>query len=222
MPEDVMDRMRAADRARAGESLSDEHRARLLAASVVRRAEPAPRVNRLRGRAPRRALLLAGLVALASAGVGTAAGVFSGQSGREVREDYAAVTRRVPMPPGYRWGGADAPDTVDGVGAVYAGRNAALMTATAQALCAWWDAWLRAHARDDAAGMRAALAGHDKVLAMVPRAPRDGSEDAGGSDPTYFAAEHALVDDARAGRPGNIRSSVAINCTGPAAPRHAP
>jgi hypothetical protein len=84
------------------------------------------------------------MLALTCAGVGTASVILFGQSGRQVRDDYAAVTRHVPLPRGYRWPGADASDTVDGVRAAYAGRNTALMHATLQATCAWWDAWLRA------------------------------------------------------------------------------
>lgn len=85
---------------------------------------------------PRRAALLGSVLALTCAAAGTAAVVLSGQSGRQVRDDYVAVIREVPLPRGYAWPGADAPDTVDGVRAVYAGRNAALVHATSQATCA--------------------------------------------------------------------------------------
>jgi hypothetical protein len=147
--------------------------------------------------------------------------VLSGQSGHEVRDHYAEVTRQVPLPPGYRWPGADAPDTVDGVRVVYAGHNAALMQATLQATCAWWDAWLRARARGDAAGMRAALAGHARVMALTPRHRPGDSEDAGGADASVFALERKLVGEAQAGRVDGVRARQAANCTGAAAPRFA-
>src|SRR5919197_347237 len=123
MPDGLIERLRRADPARAAAPLTEEHRA----------------------------LLLACILALACAAAATAGVILSGQSGDQVRNDYVEVTRHVPLPPGYRWPGADAPDTADGAGVVYAGRNTALMQATLQANCAWWDAWLRAHARGDVA-----------------------------------------------------------------------
>jgi hypothetical protein len=219
MTDHVMKRLSAADPARGAAPLTDEHRARLLAASVSRRDQPSAMPRRVHRRVPRRSALLAAVLALTCAGVGTAAVVLSRQSGGEVRDDYLDVTRRVPLPPGYRWPGADAPDATDGVRAVYAGHNMALMQATFQATCAWWDAWLQAHARADGAGMHAALAGHDKVLALTPRHRAGDSEDAGGADASFFAAERRLIADARAGRVSVIRARQAINCSGPSAPR---
>ena len=219
MSENLIERLRYADPARRARPLTDERRARLLAASAARRDQPNPRLGRAHRRAPRRAVLLASMLPLTCAGVGTASVILFGQSGRQVRDDYAAVTRHVPLPRGYRWPGADASDTVDGVRAVYAGRNTALMHATLQATCAWWDAWLRAHAPRDAAGMHAALAGHDEVIALIPRHRPTDSEDAGGADASWFAAERELAADTRAGRAGRIRMSQANNCAGPAAPR---
>jgi hypothetical protein len=220
MPDGLIERLRRADPARAAAPLTEEHRARLLAASVARRDAPKP-VAPLRAHrhAPRRALLLACILALACAAAATAGVILSGQSGDQVRNDYVEVTRHVPLPPGYRWPGADAPDTADGAGVVYAGRNTALMQATLQANCAWWDAWLRAHARGDVAGMRAALAGHAEVIALTPRHRPGDSEDAGGADASLLAAERRLVADAHAGRTSAIRQRQAVNCTGPAAPR---
>jgi hypothetical protein len=67
--------------------------------------------------------------------------------------------------------------------------------------------------------MRAALAGHDEVMALMPRHRPTDSEDAGGADASVFAAARELVTEARAGRVGEIRARQAANCTGPAAVR---
>jgi hypothetical protein len=80
----------------------------------------------------------------------------------------------------------------------------------------------RAHARGDAAGMRAALAGHDEVMALMPRHRPTDSEDAGGADASVFAAERELVTEARAGRAAryaHAKPPTAPARRGPAASR---
>jgi hypothetical protein len=62
--------------------------------------------------------------------------------------------------------------------------------------------------------MHAALAGHDEVIALIPRHRPTDSEDAGGADASWFAAERELAADTRAGRAGRIRMSQALRRPG--------
>jgi hypothetical protein len=202
---DLMGRLSQADPAR-GQSLPATTGAAILARALssppVRPGRPARR------RLPSRpTLVLAAVLALAICGAGVATFDF-GQSANQVEDDYARAIRDVPLPPGYRWPGAAVEED-----SVYAGKRAAIMQATAQAGCAWWDYWLSAATRGDAAAMALALAGQQSVFAVTPRAPRGGSEDVGGIDATTVAYHRRLVADARAGRRQRIASYVEVNCS---------
>jgi hypothetical protein len=211
VPEDLLTRLEAADPAR-DRRLPEDERERLLARIVEEPLSSAP-ARRGRRIAPRRTLVLAAILALAASGVGLATFDF-GQSPDEVERDYAEVIRQVPLPPGYRWPGAVLdPD------AVYAGRRAAIMQATSQASCAWWDHWLRAAARGDERTMAAALRGQARVFAMTPRAPKHGPEDVGGLDESSVAFQRELIASARAGRTGPVESYIEINCPAGLTPR---
>jgi hypothetical protein len=211
VPEDLLARLEAADPARGRRHPEDE-RERLLARIVEEPAASAP-ARRTRRIIPRRTLLLAAILALAVSGVGLA--TFDlGQTPDEVERDYADVIREVPLPPGYRWPGAVLePD------AVYAGRRAAIMQATSQATCAWWDHWLRAAGRGDERTMAGALRGQARVFAMTPRAPKNGPEDVGGLDESSVAYHRELVAGARAERTGPVEGFVDINCPAGLVPR---
>ena len=159
--------------------------------------------------------MLVAVLALGGAGAGVAALSGGGQSAQQVEQSYASVIRNIPLPPGYRFPGADVEsrDPASGAGIVYAGHNAALMQATGQATCAWWEYWRGGYSRHDSRTMAAALAGHARVVALTPR-HRDGqSEDAGGADASVFAYEALLVSDARAQRPARIDGYLKANCT---------
>jgi hypothetical protein len=92
------------------------------------------------------------------------------------------------------------------------GRRAAIMAATGQADCAWWDYWLAADRRGDRATMARALAGRIRVLALTPRHPRGASEDLGGIDASTVAYDRLLIRDAKAGQADRIASYVDVNC----------
>jgi hypothetical protein len=218
MPDLVITRLQRADPAALAVPLTDADRTRLREAALARTRPAQTRPARRRHRA---ALLTgAGLAVCATAAV--AAVLLSGQTGGQVRDDYAEVIRRIPLPAGYVWPGADAPDGADGTPIVYAGRNAALMQATGQAGCAWWDAWLRADARGDAGGRAAALRGRRRVLALTPRHHEGQSEDAGGIDASTVAYERGLLAAGAAGRRAPIVGDQRVNCTGPSAPQRSP
>jgi hypothetical protein len=213
MRADPLARLKAADPA-AGLAMSGLQRQDVI--ERVRAAASAP--PRTRRRWPRltarRTFAIAALIVLGGgAGAGVAA-LSGGQSARQVERSYASVTRHVPLPPGYRWPRADVQsrDPASGAKVVYAGHNAALMQATGQATCAWWDYWRRSFSHGDSGAMAAALAGHARVVALTPRHRAGDSEDAGGADASVFAYEAKLVVDARAGRPQAIDQYLKVNC----------
>jgi hypothetical protein len=203
MPADLMTRLATADPAR-DRRLANHRREAILEA--VKAAPPQRRRSPL---TTRRLVVMAILVALGAAGVGVAALSRNGQTPRQVSQSYAQVIRHIPLPPGYRWPGADVPTEGN---VVFAGRNAALMQATGQATCAWWDYWRAAYSQHDDAAMAAALAGHARVIALTPRHRPGDSEDAGGADESVFAYERVLVRDARARTPGRIDQYLKANC----------
>lgn len=200
---DVMARLERADPAR-GRQLPEPERIALLQRVAIEQVPARPPGRR---QIPRRTLALAAVLALAVSGVGLATFDF-GQAPDEVERDYNQVIKRIPLPPGYRWPGAQVEHD-----AVYAGRRAAVMQATIQADCAWWDHWLAAAAGGESATMARALDAEARVFAATPRAPNNGSEDAGGIDATTVAHHRTLVADAKAGRTQRIASYVAINCS---------
>jgi hypothetical protein len=203
MPE-LMTRLRGADPAR-GRTLPQPTRAAVL--DRIGDEEPTPTTRAPRRRPPvRRTLLPAALVALVVTGAAVA--TFEvGQSPEQVKRDYSRVIHDVPLPPGYKWPGAMVMR-----GVVYAGRRAAIMAATAQADCAWWDYWLAAAKRRDHAAMRRAVAGQAKVFAITPRHAKGSSEDVGGLDASSVAYHRLLVADAKADRTARVAAYVDVNC----------
>jgi hypothetical protein len=204
MPTDLITRLTAADPA-LDARLPDHTREAIF--EGIKAAPPQRRRSPL---TTRRLLVIAILAALAAAGVGVAALSRGGQTPRQVSLSYAEVTRHIPVPPGYKWPGADVPTAEAGV--VFAGQNAAVMQATGQATCAWWDYWRAAYSRDDKGTMAAALAGQAGVMAITPHHRPGDSEHAGGADESVFAYERVLLRDARAGRPGRIDQYLKANC----------
>lgn len=207
MPVESIDALRGADPA-VGASLpparKEALRRALLATDVAPVAPPAGR-----RRVPRRVGLLVAVVALAiTSGSLAVAGVFSAsQTADQVRRDYARAGAKIPLPPGTSLPAATFDDD-----ALYAGRQAGLLTALSQADCAWWKAWRTAHSARDETGADAALRGQAKVLGLMPRARAGQSEDVGGFTDSVFDLEHRMQREAAAGNPTTVDQYLYANC----------
>jgi hypothetical protein len=203
--DDLMTRLRAADPAPAEHDANDDALLAQILASD--RGAPAPRRRTRR----RRVLILVPVAALLVAGAAFAGLKVVGggaSTANQVRDDYAVVTKSIPLPPGYRWPGLNLEDD-----SVY-GNPAALVYAAGQAECAWWDAWLVARAHGDRTAQDAALRGSIHNLAISPRHPEGASENVGGLDSGTVAYRQRLIRSARADNPTPIRRELKLNCGG--------
>ena len=187
---DVLELVRAHDPARTLPPASDAERESLRLRVLATPGRPSRR-RRVRPLAVALAALVAAL-ALATAGWGVYETVF--QTADDVRADFATQTAGIPLPPGVAW---QEPDLEEGL---YVG-PAARMMALGQATCAWFEDWAAAFRADDAPRMAAAVAGFERVRALMPLHPEGASEDAGG----FHSSTLAFYDRAlRAQRHGDV------------------
>lgn len=198
MPADaVLDLLQRHDPARRLEPLDAAGRERVRAAIV---AAPLPRSRPRR----RRVALVAAVAAvlLAAGGWTLYQTVFAGPTAQDVRDDFARVTRTIPLPPASRW---HVPD-LDERG-VYPGPQAR-MIALLQATCAWFGYWRAG----DPAERTAALGGEARIRELMPLHREGMPEDAGGFDVTSFQAYDAIVAAQRRGDPSPTAQYLRANC----------
>jgi hypothetical protein len=191
----VLDVLRRSDPARELAPLVADARARVRAAIV---AAPLPSA---RPRLRRSLALAAVAVAMLAAGGWTVyETVFAGPTAQDVRSDFAAVTRTIPLPPGARWRTPSLEEQ-----GVYPGPQAR-MIAILQATCAWFAYW---RAGDGAQRLSALHAeARIRILMPVHREP----EDAGGFDASSFGAFDAIVAAQQRGDPAPTSSYLRANC----------
>jgi hypothetical protein len=198
MPADAAtDLLRRNDPARGLEPLDAAALERVRAAIV---AAPLPRSRPV----ARRVLLVAAISAavFAVGGWTLYETVFAGPTARDVRSDFAAVTRTIPLPPGARW---HAP-VLDEQG-VYPG-PAARTIALLQATCAWFGYWREADSAERASALRAEA----RIRELMPVHRAGMPEDADGFDSTSFEAYDAIVAAQHRGDPAPTDTYLRANC----------
>ena len=196
---DALNTLRRHDPAASLAPAEPEARERLRRAIVAEPVRPEPEK-----RPRRRGLLVVVAAALALVVTAAAWSVYSValDSPETVRQDFAEVTRTIPLPPGAAW---EEPD-LDENG--WYSQQAGLMNALYQAACAWLRYW----DEGDAAQKAEALAGFRRVRALMPLHPEGALEDVGGFDQSSLDFYDRLIAEAEQGNGRLVRQDLRANC----------
>jgi hypothetical protein len=149
-------------------------------------------------------------VAVAVAALAGAATVYSSIPGDDyaptVRQQFAAVTKTIALPPGADWKPLDLP-----ANALY-GQRFALIAAIGQAQCAWYSNWTSAAAAGNRAGTAQSYAAALRLRRMMPLHPAGASEDAGGYDRGSLRATDREIAAAHHGDFTLLKQDLRVNC----------
>jgi hypothetical protein len=148
--------------------------------------------------------------AVAVAGLAAAATVYSSIPGDDhaptVRQQFAAVTKTIELPPGAHWRPLDLP-----ADALY-GQRFALIAAIGQAQCAWYSHWSSAAAAGNQAITAQSYAAALRLRRMMPLHPAGASEDAGGYDRSSLRATDREIAAAHRGDFSLLKHDLRANC----------
>jgi hypothetical protein len=201
MPDDLMNVIARHDPAASLRPLPEAD-ARAMRDRILRSA---PERNDPRRRWP--AVLAVAVVAAALAGAAT---VYSSVPGDDraptVRQQFAAVTKTIDLPPGAHWKPLQLP-----AHALY-GQRFALIAAIGQAQCAWYSHWTSAAAAGNHAAVARSYAAAVGLRELMPLHPAGGSEDAGGYDRSSLRATDREIAAAHHGDFTLLRQDMRANC----------